>query len=143
MNTIISRLMKALLFLMIAMLLVSCGTSSKTIKQKESRDSASVRTEFVWLTKKVHDSIYLRDSVFVEKRGDTVYLNKWRTRYRERLVHDTIIVETTDTIRIKKWQVKEVLKSPSFFQMWRAYIIGAMAILFIIACAFVAYKIKP
>lgn len=143
MNTIISRLMKALLFLMIAMLLVSCGTSSKTIKQKESRDSVSVRTEFVWLTKKVHDSIYLRDSVFVERKGDTVYLNKWRTHYRERLIHDTIIVETTDTIRIKKWQVKEVLKSPSFFQMWRAYIIGAMAILFIIACAFVAYKIKP
>ena len=135
--------MKALLFLMIAMLLVSCGTSSKTIKQKESRDSASVRTEFVWLTKKVHDSIYLRDSVFVERKGDTIYQNKWRTQYRERLVHDTIIVEMTDTLRIKERQVKEVLKSPSFFQMWRAYIIGAMAILFILACAFVAYKIKP
>lgn len=143
MNTIRHRLMKALLLLIISLLSYSCATSRKAIKQEESKDSASVRTEFVWLTKKVHDSIYLRDSVFVEKKGDTVYLNKWRTQYRERLIHDTIIVETTDTLRIKKWQVKEVLKSPSFFQMWRAYIIGAMAILFIIACAFVAYKIKP
>ena len=99
-----------------------------------------MRTEFVWLTKKVHDSIYLRDSVFVEKKGDTIYLNKWRTHYRERLVHDTIIVETTDTLRIKEVANKEVVKSPSFFQMWKAYIIGAVAILLIIACAFVAIK---
>lgn len=118
----------------------SCSLGRKAIKQEERRDSASVRTEFVWLTKKVHDSIYLRDSVFVEKKGDTIYLNKWRTHYRERLVHDTIIVETTDTLRIKEWQVKDVLKSPSFFQMWKAYIIGAVAIILIIACAFVAIK---
>ena len=122
------------------LVMASCSLSRKTIKQEEKRDSASVRTEFVWLTKKVHDSIYLRDSVFVEKKGDTIYLNKWRTHYRERLVHDTIIVETTDTLSIKEWQVKDVLKSPSFFQMWKAYIIGAVAILLIIACAFVAIK---
>lgn len=123
--------------------LASCSLGRKAIKQEERRDSTSVRTEFVWQIKQIHDSIYLRDSVFVEKKGDTVYLNKWRTHYRERLVHDTIIVETTDTLRIKEWQVKDVLKSPSFFQMWKAYIIGAVAILLIIACAFVAIKNKP
>lgn len=120
--------------------LASCSIGRKAIKQEERRDSASVRTEFVWQIKQIHDSIYLRDSVFVEKRGDTIYLNKWRTHYRERLVHDTIIVETTDTLRIKEVANKEVVKSPSFFQMWRAYIIGAVAILLIIACAFVAIK---
>ena len=122
------------------LVMASCSLSRKTIKQEESRDSASVRTEFVSQVKLIHDSIYLRDSVFVEKKGDTIYQHKWRTHYRERLVHDTIIVETTDTLRIKEWQVKDVLKSPSFFQMWRAYAIGAVAILLIIACAFVAIK---
>ena len=134
--------MKRILAFICMLTLASCSLSRKTIKQEEKRDSASVRTEFVWQVKQIHDSIYLRDSVFVEKKGDTIYLNKWRTQYRERLIHDTIIVETTDTLRIKEWQVKDVLKSPSFFQMWRAYIIGAVAILLIIACAFVAHKIK-
>lgn len=124
------------------LVMASCSLGHKTIKQEERRDSTSVRTEFVWLTKKVHDSIYLRDSIFVEKKGDTIYLNKWRTQYRERLIHDTLIVTKTDTMRIKEVANKEVVKSPSFFQMWRAYIIGAMAILLIIACAFVAHKIK-
>ena len=133
--------MKRILTFICILTLASCSLGRKAINQEERRDSASVRTEFVWLTKSVHDSIYLRDSVFVEKKGDTIYLNKWCTQYRERLIHDTIIVETTDTLRIKEWQVKDVLKSPSFFMMWRAYIIGAGAILFIIACAFVAIKI--
>ena len=120
----------------------SCSLGRKAIKQEERRDSTSVRTEFVSQVKLIHDSIYLRDSVFVEKKGDTIYLNKWRTHYRERLVHDTIIVETTDTLRIKEWQVKDVLKSPSFFQMWKAYIIGAGVMLLIAGCAFVALKFK-
>ena len=132
--------MKRILAFICMLVMASCSLSRKTIKQEEKRDSASVRTEFVWQVKQIHDSIYLRDSVFVEKKGDTVYLNKWRTHYRERLVHDTIIVETTDTLRIKEVANKEVVKSPNFFQMWKAYIIGAVAIILIIACAFVAIK---
>ena len=132
--------MKRLLAFICMLVMASCSLSRKTIKQEEKRDSASVRTEFVWQVKQIHDSIYLRDSVFVEKKGDTIYLNKWRTHYRERLVHDTIIVETTDTLRIKEVANKEVVKSPNLFQMWKAYIIGAVAIILIIACAFVAIK---
>lgn len=122
--------------------MASCSLGRKAIKQEERRDSASVRTEFVSQVKKIHDSIYLRDSVFVEKKGDTIYLNKWRTQYRERLIHDTLIVTKADTMRIKEVANKEVVKSPSFFQMWKAYIIGAVVMLLIAGCAFVAHKLK-
>ena len=122
--------------------LASCSLSRKTVKQEERRDSASIRTEFVWQVKQIHDSIYLRDSVFVEHKGDTIYLNKWRTQYRERLIHDTLIVTKADTLRIKEVANKEVVKSPSFFQMWKAYIIGAVVMLLIAGCAFVAHKLK-
>lgn len=122
--------------------LASCSLSRKTIKQEERRDSTSVRTEFVSQVKLIHDSIYLRDSVFVEKKGDTIYQHKWRTQYRERLIHDTLIVTKADTLRIKEVANKEVVKSPSFFQMWRAYIIGAVVMLLIAGCAFVAHKIR-
>lgn len=95
--------MKRILAFICMLTLASCSLGRKTIKQEEEkRDSASVRTEFVWQVKQIHDSIYLRDSVFVERKGDTIYQNKWRTQYRERLIHDTIIVETTDTLRIRE-----------------------------------------
>lgn len=123
--------------------LASCSLGRKAIKQGERRDSASVRTEFVWQVKQIHDSIYLRDSVFVEKKGDTIYQHKWRTQYREKLVHDTLIITKTDTMRIKVVVNKEVFRSPSFFQMWKAYAVGAGIMLLIVGCAFVVYKIKP
>ena len=134
--------MKRILTFICILTLASCSLGRKTIKQEERRDSASVRTEFVWQVKQIHDSIYLRDSVFVERKGDTIYLNKWRTQYRERLVHDTLIVTKADTLRIKEVANKEVVKSPSFFQMWKAYIIGAVVMLLIAGCAFVAHKLK-
>ena len=134
--------MKRILAFICMLVMASCSLGRKTIKQEERRDSASVRTEFVWQVKQIHDSIYLRDSVFVEKKGDTIYLNKWRTQYRERLIHDTLIVTKADTLRIKEVANKEVVKSPSIFQMWRAYIIGAVAMLLIAGCAFVAHKLK-
>ena len=135
--------MKRLLAFICMLTLASCSLSRKTIKQEDRRDSASVRTEFVWQVKQIHDSIYLRDSVFVEKKGDTIYQHKWRTQYREKLVHDTLIITKTDTMRIKVVVNKEVFKTPSFFQMWRAYAIGAGIMLLIVGCAFVVYKIKP
>lgn len=39
-------------------------------------------------TNTVHDSVYLEvlkhDSVIIEKLGDTVYVNKWHTQYKDR-----------------------------------------------------------
>ena len=47
-----------------------------------------------------HDTVVLRDSVFVSEvmKGDTVYLTRveWRDRWRTRMVHDTIV--RTDSI---------------------------------------------
>ena len=41
-----------------------------------------------------HDSTYHRDSIYIREyiRGDTVYLDRWRDRYRDR------IITRTDTI---------------------------------------------
>ena len=42
-----------------------------------------------------HDTVVIRDSVFVSERqkGDTVYLTRteWRDRWRTQIVHDTIV----------------------------------------------------
>lgn len=47
------------------------------------------------------DSTYRRDSIYIHEytRGDTVYLDRWRDRYRDR------IITRTDTI----YQDKEII----------------------------------
>lgn len=126
--------MKRLLTFIWILTLASCSIGRKAIKQEEKRDSTSVRTEFVWQVKQIHDSIYLRDSVFVEKRGDTIYQNKWRTHYRERLIHDTLIIRKTDTLRIRE-SIKSQETQVSRTRPLSHYLIGValvlLAILFI------------
>lgn len=126
--------MKRILAFICILALASCSLGRKAIKQKERRDSASVRTEFVWKVKQIHDSIYLRDSVFVEKKGDTIYQHKWRTQYRERFIHDTLIIRKTDTLRIRE-SIKSQETQVSRTRPLSHYLIGValvlLAILFI------------
>lgn len=49
------------------------------------------------------DKEYVHDSVFVYV-GDTVFVTRWRTAWRDRVVHDTVRERTTDTV------IKEVVK---------------------------------
>lgn len=48
----------------------------------------SVKTEYETLH--VRDSIYLKDSVYIHEKGDTVFIDRWRTIYKEKLIRDSI-----------------------------------------------------
>ncbi len=65
------------------------------------------------------DSIYLHDSIFVRIRADTVYLEKWHTRWRDR---ETV---KTDTITLTEIKAETVEKPyvPSFYKYCAAFAI--------------------
>ena len=44
------------------------------------------------------DSIYLHDSTIVREKGDTVLIDRWHTRYRDREVHDTVYQSRIDSV---------------------------------------------
>ena len=44
------------------------------------------------------DSIYLHDSTIVREKGDTVLIERWHTKYRDREVHDTVYQSRIDSI---------------------------------------------
>ena len=44
------------------------------------------------------DSIYLHDSTIVREKGDTVLIERWHTRYRDREVHDTVYQSRIDSV---------------------------------------------
>ncbi|MBQ8543259.1 MAG: hypothetical protein IJ436_07290 [Bacteroidaceae bacterium] len=69
-------------------LLISCTASKREIAQLVSRDN--------YVERIVRDSIYLHDSVYVVQKSDTVFLEKVRTLYRDRMSVDTFLL--CDTI---------------------------------------------
>jgi hypothetical protein len=58
------------------------------------------------------DSIFIHDSIFVYVGGDTVVRERWRTMWRERMVHDTVIERQMDTIYDTKYEEK-VVEAPA------------------------------
>ena len=60
----------------------------------------TVKTEKEYIDKIKRDSIYVRDSVFVLVKGDTVFRDKYRIVYRDRLMRDTVNISKTDSIPV-------------------------------------------
>ena len=118
----------AFLILYVVMLLASC-TTPKVLE--------TVRTDTVWRNRSATDSIFIHDSVVVAEThwGDTVRLvtDRWHTRWRDRVVHDTTYVSNRDTVAA---YANESLPSPitgwQHFLMWTGRIALAA-----IACAVV------
>lgn len=85
----------------------------------------SVRTEY--RDKVQRDSIYVLDSIYMREKGDTVFVDRWRYAYKDRLLTDTLILN--DTVRVPY----PVEKSLSRWQRAKmdvgGWIIGGMSII--------------
>lgn len=70
----------------------------------------TVRIEKEYIDRWRQDSIHLHDSIWVEKKRDTIWLEKYKTLYKEVIRRDSIFV--VDSVRIDKpypvLEIKEV-----------------------------------
>ena len=60
----------------------------------------TVRTDTCYVSKICTDSVYVRDSVIVDRAGDTIKVTAWRWRERYVLQHDTIYRNRTDSVAV-------------------------------------------
>ena len=82
-----------------ALLLAYCRTHTSAVTES---NSLSARSDTIFFARELVDSIFLRDSIFVNQyvRGDTVYIEKTAQHIiaRERTKTDTIYRTRTDTV---------------------------------------------
>lgn len=81
-------------YIIAALLLLCIGCTTTKYVPIES-----VHTEYRDRVNIQRDSIYLRDSIYIENKGDTILVERWRDRWRDRIIRDTINVQRTDTIQ--------------------------------------------
>ena len=86
---------------LLACLLISLLCGCKTVRYVPVE---TVRTDSVYVDRFARDSVYLRDSVWVNRYvlGDTVYVDKVSVRYayRDRRRSDTVAVVRRDSVRV-------------------------------------------
>ena len=96
-------------------------------KQIEYVPVVENHTDTMYISKVQRDSIYLHDSTFIHEKRDTIYFEKWHTKYIEKMLHDTTYVATHDTIPQPYEVVKKEKYTPKFvkFLAW----LGGISIL--------------
>ena len=82
-------------------LMSSCTTTKVVTVEKVKNDS-------IYITNHQRDSVWLHDSITISERGDTVRIEKWHTKYREKVVRDTIYKNRTEIIPQPYEVIKEV-----------------------------------
>ena len=116
------QLIAACIAVALFLAMVGCKTVD-CIPEVEYRDS--IRTEYI------HDSIYRyeRDSIFIHQKADTVWLEKYITRYKDvmKVERDTVWRDNMQTI-VKEVEVEKPIAP---FVKWLAWW-GAAALLILL-----------
>jgi hypothetical protein len=127
------RLLKAIVIWLAVLLLIALLTNCTSTKYVEVE---KVRVDTTYIAKWQKDSVWLHDSTFIKEKGDTVMIERWHTKWRDRLRVDTIYQATHDTIPhpYPVDVVKEVEKELNWWQRLRLWIgnVGLIAILGVI-----------
>ena len=94
-------------------------------------------TDTLRVVKVQHDSLVLKDSVYIHEKGDTVLIEKWHTQYRDRWRTDTIYQSKHDSIPYPVEVVKEVPAKLTWWQQTRLHL--ANILLWLLALLAVIY----
>lgn len=131
--------MKRLIYLFAAVaLLTGCKTRERIVEH--------IRTDTLIHTQHHRDSIYLHDSTYIRERGDTLYIERWHTAWRDRVRTDTVRESHTDSVLVP-YKVEVVKEVPAPLTWWQKIRIGfanvaIFAAVLLILVALVKIKIK-
>ena len=129
--------MKKILFLLfMTLLLGSCKVKEKIVEVPVPQ----IKTEIKYIDKVKYDSIYLKDSVYIVQKGDTIYNNKVAYRYKYKYLKDTITINKADTItRLQKVTEIKVKNQLNVVQKVLMYI-GLFSLLMFIIIIYKHFK---
>lgn len=95
-------------------------------------------TEIEYREKLVLDSIYLSDSVLIERKGDTVFNTRIKYKYISRFVKDTVSIR--DSVYIEK--PIEVVKEVNKLTKWQRWRLNFLWVLLAGGIGYIIIKIK-
>ncbi|MBR1377949.1 MAG: hypothetical protein IJ557_02340 [Bacteroidaceae bacterium] len=124
-------------FFAILMCFALIGTCA-SCKQVEYVEVERHTTDSIYIKQVQHDSIHVHDSIWAERRGDTIFVDRWHTKYVERIKNDTINVSHADTVPVPYpvEVVKEVEKPLNWWQktaMWIGSFVCAAVVILMVA----------
>ncbi len=125
------KTISALFVVCLLLLMVSCKGKTVFVPVE------SVKTE--WRDKYTRDSIYIKDSVRIYQRGDTIFQDRFEKIYKDKHIKDSIYIN--DTIRVPVLVPSEPVYLNKL-HWWQESLIWVGVISLLLIIGVVAYKIK-
>lgn len=97
--------MRALHIILAALALVACAACSRRVVTEATSTATvttAVRVDTVRVIQRTADTIRQRDSIIIDRAGDTIRIRQVQWRDRVSIIHDTITAYHTDTVVISK-----------------------------------------
>lgn len=136
-------MVKGLLFIIIPCIMLSLLAGCKSVQYVPVE---TVRTDSVYVDHYLRDSIYQRDSVFINRwtAGDTVYQDKvvWKYVYRDKVKYDTVAILRSDTVRVPYPVERKNTKWEQIRLDVGGLAIGVVIITILIVIGCMVYKLK-
>lgn len=136
-------MVKRLLFLIIPYIILSLLAGCKSVQYVPVE---TVRSDSIYVDRYKRDSIYQRDSVFVNRWtvGDTIYQDKvvWKYVYRDKVKYDTVAILRSDTINVPYPVVCKLSKWEQLKLNVGGWAISIIIIIVLIIMGFMVYKLK-
>jgi len=129
--------MKKTIFLPVITLILCICSSCKTLQYVPVET-----TKIEYRDNFTRDSIFQYDSTYVKEKGDTIFLEKYKYLYRDKIVLDSVLI--SDTIRVPYpvdvvIEVEKPLSGWQNFQVWCGRMALVLALLIII---YIVLKMK-
>ena len=102
-------------FLFMLSLIAGCKSHERVVVVE------TVRADTLRLSHNIRDSVWLHDSIYIRDKGDTMFIERWHTRWRDRTVHDTTYVSKTDSVPVPYPVEVKVPRELSWWQRLRMH----------------------
>lgn len=122
------ELTRIIVLILLAIMLYGCKSIQYVPVETIKRDTTYISQIKI-------DSIYHRDSIYVEHKGDTVYLSKYKYLYKYIEKRDTLWHEKTDTIQVAYPVEAQLTKWQKIKINMGEYLIAAIVLIVIWLCA--------
>lgn len=122
-----------ILSLTLSAILICCCQCAKRIYIPVEKYSEKTDTLYRNILRS--DSIYIKDSVVIERKNDTIRIERWRDRWRNSIMHSDSVRIIHDSIHVKEPYPVEVVKEIAKpLQKWQKILqlIGLIASIFLI-----------
>lgn len=97
--------------MMVAVVIIACGCTRKVYVPV---DRYHIVKDSVERVRMLRDSVIMRDSIYVDMRGDTLLREVYRWRVRDRYLRDTVRQVVRDTVVVREVTEVEEKETDSF-----------------------------